>query len=125
MVISALTERANLENIAFGIKIISAGTNTLTLPGMLVFIITGVWMGYVRYGLTHHAYQLMLLLITLSIVNGYFFVAPLVASATKIAARSLEQGHLLPEYKAVFAKESNFGLINILLLVASAVIGLW
>lgn len=51
IVISALIESASLEKIAFGRRIISTGTNVLTLSGMWVLAIAGVWMGYKRYGL--------------------------------------------------------------------------
>jgi hypothetical protein len=126
MVISALVQDSSLENLAFGRQIISAGTRTLTVPGMLVFILTSAWMGYVRFhGLKNRRYQLLLLLIALIIVNGCFFVAPLVSSVTEIATRSLAQGHLHPEYNAMFLNESRLGLANILLIAAVTVIGLW
>ncbi|OGP68853.1 MAG: hypothetical protein A2W27_00070 [Deltaproteobacteria bacterium RBG_16_44_11] len=125
IVISTLIEGASLENIAFGRKIISAGTNVLTLPGMWVLAITGVLMGYKRYGLKQRFFQLKLLLIMLVIINGYFFVVPLVTAATEIAVRSLAQGQLLPEYKTAYMRESIFGTVNILIIVAAAVIGVW
>jgi len=125
IVISSLIEGTSLENIAFGRKIISAGTNVLTLPGMCALVITGVWMGYKRYGLKQRFFQLKLLIIMLIFINGYFFVRPLVNSATEIAARSFAQGQLLPEYMALYIQESTFGTVNILLIVAAAVIGVW
>lgn len=108
IVISSLIEGASLENIAFGRKIISTGTNVLTLPGMWVLAITGVWMGYKRYGL-----------------NAYFFILPAVNSATEIAVQSLAQGQLLPEYKAAYMRETIFGAVNVLLTIAAAVVGVW
>ena len=125
IVISALIEGASLENIAFGRKIISTGTNTLTLPGMWALAITGVWMGYKRYGLKQRFFQLKLLLITLVVINAYFFVVPAVTSATEIAVRSLAQDQLLPEYKVAYMQESIFGAVNVLLTLAAAVIGIW
>ena len=125
IVISALIEGASLENIAFGRKIISTGTSVLTLPGMCVLAITGLWMGYKRYGLKQRFFQLKLLLVTLAVANGYFFVLPLVTLATKMAARSLAQGQLLPEYKTMYIHESTFGTVNILIIVAAAVMGVW
>jgi hypothetical protein len=98
IVISALIEGASLENIAFGRKIISTGTNVLTLPGMWVLAITGVWMGYKRYGLKQRYFQIKLLLITLVVINAYFFIVPAATSATEIAVRSLAQGQLLPPF---------------------------
>ena len=82
-------------------------------------------MGYKRYGLKQRFFQLKLLLITLVVINAYFFVVPAVTSATEIAVRSLAQGQLLPEYKAAYMQESIFGAVNVLLIVAAAVIGVW
>ena len=70
IVISALIEDASLENIALGRKIISVGTNILTLPGMWAIAITGVWMGYKRYGLKLRFFQFKLLIISLVVVNA-------------------------------------------------------
>lgn len=125
IVISALIEGASLENIAFGRKIISTGTNVLTLPGMWVLAITGVWMGYKRYGLKQRFFQIKLLLITLVVINAYFFIVPAATSATEIAVHSLAQGQLLPEYKAAYMQESIFGAINVLLTLMAAIVGVW
>lgn len=125
IVISALIEGASLENIAFGRKIISTGTNALTLPGMWVLAITGVWMGLKHYGLRQRFFQIKLLLIALVVINAHFFVVPAVTSATEIAVRSLAQGQLLSEYKVAYMRESIFGAVNVLLTVAAAVIGVW
>ncbi|MFA6978925.1 MAG: hypothetical protein WC209_06325 [Ignavibacteriaceae bacterium] len=125
VVISALIDGASLENIAFGRKIISTGTNVLTLPGMWALAITGVFMGYKRYGLKQRFFQLKLLLITMVVINAYLFVVPAATSATEIAVRSLAQGQLLPDYKAAYMQESIFGAVNVLLTLAAAVIGIW
>ena len=123
--ISALIEGASLENIAFGRKIISTGTNVLTLPGMWVLAVTGVWMGYRRYGVKQRFFQIKLLLMTLVVANAHFIIAPAVASATELAARSLAQGQLLPAYQAAYMQESIFGAINVLLTLTAAVVGVW
>jgi len=125
IVISALIEGASLDNIAFGRKIISTGTNVLTLPGMWLLAITGVWMGYLRYGVKQRFFQLKLLLITLVVVNAHFLIAPAVASATELAERSLAQGQLLPAYQAAYMQESIFGAVNVLLTLAAAAVGVW
>jgi hypothetical protein len=125
IVISTLIEGASIEKIAFGRKIISTGTNQLTIPGIWALAITGTCMGYKRYGLKQRFFQLKLLLIALAFINGYFFVLPLVTSATEIAARSLAQGQLLTEYKAAYREESTFGTVNVLIIVAETVIGVW
>ena len=125
IVISALIEGASLENIAFGRKIISTGTQNLTFPGMWVLAITGVWMGYKRYGLKQRFFQFKLLFIALIVVNAYVFIVPAVNSATEIAVQSLARGQLLPEYKAAYIQESIFGAVNVILTIAASIIGVW
>lgn len=82
-------------------------------------------MGFNRYGLKQRFFQMKLLLIALVVINAHFFVVPAVASATEIAARSLAQGRLLPEYEVAYMQESVFGAVNVLLTLAAAVIGVW
>lgn len=125
IVISSLIEGASLENIAFGREVISTGTNVLTLPGMWVIAITGVLMGYNKYGYKNRYFQLKLVLITLVVLNAHFFVVPAVTVATELANRSLLEGQLLPEYKAAYMKESMFGAVNVLFTMAAAAIGVW
>jgi hypothetical protein len=124
-VISILLEEASLKNFAFGRKIISTGTNFLTIPGLWVLAITGVWMGYIKYGLKQRFFKLKFLLITLIIMNAHFFVLPAVNSATELAKSSLAQGGLLPEYKTAYMQESIFGGVYILLTLVASVIGMW
>lgn len=125
IVISVLIKGASLENIAFGRRVISTGTDVLTLPGIWVLAVTGVWMGYKRYGLKQRYIQLKLLLISLIVINAYVFVVPAVSSATEITAHSLAQGHLLPEFKDAYMRESIFGALNVILAIAAAVVGVW
>ena len=124
-VVSALTEGASLENLAFGRRVIGAGTNTLTIPGLCVLAVSGVWMGLRSYGVKHRFLLLKLALIALVAANGALFIAPLVASATEIATRSLALGRLLPVYQTAFAQETMFGTANMVAILAAAVIGVW
>jgi hypothetical protein len=123
VVISSSIAGANLEQIAFGRKIISAGTNVITLPGMWALAITGIWMGYKRYDLRQRFMQIKLLIVILVVINAYCFTVPAVASATEIALRSLSQGQLQPEYKAAYMQESVFGALNVLLTIIASAIG--
>lgn len=127
IVISALSEGASLEDIAFGRRIISTGTDTdvLTLPGMWVQALTGVCLGYRRYGVKQRFFQLKLLLMTLIVVNAYVFIAPAVTAANQLAIQSLAHGALLPAYRSAYLQESMFGALNIALAIAAAVVGVW
>ncbi len=124
-IISSLLENSTLEQLAFGRTIISTGTTILTLPGMWVIALTGIWMGYRQYGIKQRFFQLKLLLISVIIANAYLFVAPAVEMATTIAHQSLQAGKLLPDYQTAYLRESTFGALNVLLTLAAATIGVW
>jgi hypothetical protein len=125
IVISVLIKGASLENIAFGRRIISTGTQVLTIPGIWVLAITGVLMGYKRYGLKQRYFQLKLLFAAIVLINGYLLVIPAVNLATELSARSLAQGQLLQTYRSMYVRESIVGTINIMLIFTAAVIAVW
>lgn len=125
IVISTLTKNASLENLAFGRSIISTGTLVLTLPGMWVLAVSGIFMGIRRYGVKNRFVQIKFILITAIILNAYFFVVPAAQMASAIANRSLIIGHLLPGYADAYQRETLFGAINVLLTMTAAVVGVW
>jgi hypothetical protein len=125
IIVSALTKDASLANLAFGRAIISTGTHLLTVPGMWLLAVTGVWLGWRRYGVGQRFFQIKLLLIVLIVSNAYAFVVPAVTTATHVAADSLAQGRLLPTYQAAYLQESVFGALNVVLTLAAAVVGVW
>ncbi len=125
IVVSSLTKGASLENLVFGRQIISAGTVSLTLPGMWLVAITGVLMAYRQYGFSVRFSQLKLLLTALIILNAYFFILPAEKAATGLARQSLAQGLLSPEYEAAYIRESIFGAANVVFIIAAAVVGVW
>lgn len=125
VVISNLIEGASLENILFGRDIISTGTYVLTIPAMWLIAVTGIWMGYKKYGIKNRFFQLKFFLILLIVLNAHFFVAPAVTLATDLAAQSYKQGKLFSSYYDAYMKESLFGAINVLLTITAAVIGVW
>ncbi len=125
LVVSSVIDGAGVEGIALGRRIISAGTNALTIPGMCLLAVSGIGMGLLRYGVKDRFFQLKLLLLALVAVNGALFVAPSVSAATEIAIRSLPGGKLLAEYGPAYARESMFGAANIVLMLAAAIVGVW
>ncbi|MDD3557776.1 MAG: hypothetical protein PHW27_04310 [Melioribacteraceae bacterium] len=125
VVISNLIEGASLENILFGRNVISARTFLLTLPAMWLIAVTGIWMGYKKYGIKNRFFQLKFFLILLIVLNAHFLVTPAVTLATELATQSYEQGNLLSSYYDAYMKESIFGAINVLLTITAAVIGVW
>ena len=125
LVVSAVIDGGPVEGIALGRRIISTGTNVLTLPGLGLVGGSGLWMGWRRYGPRHRFFRLKLLLAALIAANGLFFVVPSVARATEIAVRSLAQGRLQPEYGPAYVRESAFGAANVVLLLTAVVLGVW
>ena len=123
ILISTLIENASLENISFGRQIISRGTKVLTIPGMLTIAISGLWLGYIRYGLRHRFFLIKALLISVILINTTLFILPAVNSATDIAIKSLEEGVILSEYKPAYMKESMFGALNVFIAIVAAIIG--
>ncbi len=125
LIVSSVIDGAGVEGVALGRRIISAGTNALTIPGMCLLAMSGIGMGLLRYGVKHRFFQLKLLLLALVAVNGALFVAPSVRAATEIAVRSLGEGKLLAEYAPAYARESIFGAANIVFMLAAAIVGVW
>lgn len=125
LVVSTVIQGGSVESVALGRRIISAGTNVSTLPGMGVLAASGIWMGLRLHGARSRFFQLELLLLVLIALNGAVFVAPSVSEATELAVRSLAHGTLLPEYAAAYARESTFGAVNVALMLAAAVVRVW
>lgn len=125
IVISNPLQDTSLQNIAFGRQIISTGTTQLTLPGMWLLAIIGIWMGYKRYGLKQRFFQLKFLLITIIIINAHFFVVPAVTLTTELSAQSVAQCQLHSEYSNAYMQESLFGAVNVLLTLTAVAFGVW
>jgi hypothetical protein len=125
LVVSAVIEGTDVRSIALGRRIISAGTNALTIPGLGLLAVGGIGMVLLRSSLKERLFQLKLLLLVLVGINGALFVAPAVKAATEIAIRSEALGRLLAEYRPAYARESMFGAANVVLLLAAVLLGVW
>lgn len=68
---------------------------------------------------------LKLFLTALIILNAYFFILPAEKAATELAQHSLAQGQFSLGYEAAYIRESIFGAINVILIIAAAVVGVW
>lgn len=125
ILVSSLIESASLENLAFGREIISRGTLMLTAPGMGAIAISGLLLGYQRYGLRHPFFLVKALIISIIVLNTLLFILPAVNSATAFAQESLLQGSLKPEYETAYLQESIFGAVNVLTAIGAAIMGVW
>ncbi len=105
-------------------RVISAGTNVLTLPGLGVLIVSGFGLAWRRLRFRDHRWlQVMALAAGAIAVNGYFFVLPAVRAATALAAESLAQGSVSAAYTRAFVAESNAGGVNVALALVAMVAG--
>ena len=126
LVVSMLTKGSSLEYLVFARQIISTGVSSLTLPGMWLIVITGVFMTIRSYGFLKHRWlNLKHLLILVIVLNAHFVIVPAAGDALEIAKLSLAQGKLLPEYDSAYMRESIFGAINVLLIIISMIAGIW
>lgn len=125
ILVSTLMEGADLEWIVFGRRIISAGTQALTLPGMWLMAVSGVLMAFRRYGFRARFVRVKALLMLLVVLNAHLFVMPAVGLATTLAQQSLATGHLLQGYHAAYLQESVCGAVNVLLTLLAAGVGVW
>lgn len=125
IVVSTLTQDASLTDLAFGRRVISAGTSVLTIPGMWLAGLSGAWMGYIRFGMRGRLVCVKLSIMLLIVLNAYICVVPAATAATELAARSVSDGRLLAGYSRAYLRESIWGGVNVLLSIAAAVVGIW
>ncbi len=126
VVVSSLSKGASLADLVFARRLISAGTSSLTLPGMWLILASGIVLTLRGKGFWRHNWLNMKhIIIVIVALNAYFVVVPAVDSALELAQRSFSQGALNPSYDAAYMKESVFGGINVLLVLLAMVAAIW
>ncbi len=105
-------------------RVISAGTNALTLPGLGLLVASGIGLTSRRLRLRDHRWlQVMTLAAALIILNGFLFVLPAVRRATALAEESLALGTVSAAYTRAYVAESSAGGVNVVLGLAAMVAG--
>lgn len=125
VVASTVIENADLATLAAGRRIIATGTDMLTVPGLGILLASGLWMGLRGYGLRSRFFQIKLGIGVLVLVNAALLVVPNVHAATQWAIRSLADGNLHSEFGLAYGRETIFGIVNVVLAFAAAVVGIW
>lgn len=102
-------------------QFVSAITVALTIPGMLILIVTGGFaMVAGRYSpLDRRWLAVKLILAVLILFNGAFILAPLVDQVTSLAARSVTEGQLAPNYWLLKEQEDRYGIGNFVMLLVA------
>lgn len=107
---------------------IHIGTWALTVPGLWLMLISGLLLGYRRYGPRNRFFQLKLGLTLLILLNASFVVVPAVDMANQLAQAALLEGaggELGADFQAATLREAIGGGLNILLIVITAAVGVW
>jgi hypothetical protein len=127
LVASNVGEKGSVVELAVARRIISMGTEMLTLPGLALLITSGLALVATDSGrLKQWPVRIMALAVVGIVVNGLLVVLPSVRSATNLAEASLIAGRLVPGYQRAYAMESAAGSINIALVLVALTAGvLW
>jgi hypothetical protein len=97
-------------------RVISAGTNALTLPGLGLLIASGIGLKWGRLRLRDHRWlQVMVAAAGLVVLNGLLFVLPAVHSASALVEESQSLGTLTEAYTRAYVLESSAGSLNVVL----------
>lgn len=124
--ISTLTKNASLTDIVFAREIINTGTAYLTLPGLLIIVLSGIisTIKDVRF-LKHRWLNVKFAALLIILLNTFIFILPAADDALELAKASLAEGKLLSEYSAAYMQESIAGGVNVLLAIGSIISGIW
>lgn len=125
IVISTLAEGAGMSQLAFGRRVISAGTRAMTLPGMWLLAASGLALGLQRYGWRSGFFRLKAGLMLAILLNAHGFVMPAVSEATELAQQAAQTGQLSAAYAQAYGRETICGALNIMLCLAAAATGVW
>lgn len=108
-------------------QFVSAITWTLTIPGMWILVIAGGLTALTgKYRLIEHRWLIAkLVLAALILVNGTFFIPPLVAQVTSIATQGAIQGQLLPTYIPLKVKEDMYGIANFIMILIAIILAIF
>ena len=116
IVASSVPATGDLPSLVVARRVISAGTNALTLPGLGLLIASGIGLKWGRLRLRDHRWlQVMVAAAGLVVLNGLLFVLPAVHSASALVEESQSLGTLTEAYTRAYVLESSAGSLNVVL----------
>jgi hypothetical protein len=129
VVASSVPAAGDVASLVVARRVISAGTNALTLPGLGLLIASGIGLTWGRLRLRDHRWlQVMVIATGLIALNGLLFVLPAVRSASALIEESRALGTLTEAYTRAYVLESSAGGVNVLLgllAMVAGVVGSW
>jgi hypothetical protein len=120
------TSSGSLEFLALGRDLMGILARTLTLPGFLLTIATGIGMVILRYGKKVPGWVwVKVALITISLGLATSRVAPALEAARKWAHWSAERGQLAPQLHDSLAQITLYGGIVFALILMAIPVSVW
>jgi hypothetical protein len=126
LAVERATRGSSLQNMALGRDLIDASARSLTRPGLLLLVITGVCMTLLRYGLRPPVWVWIKVGAVLSIgVLGLTLAGPAAERAGHWAHWSAEHGRLAPQFLANFNQAGFYGGIIGALFLFTIAVAVW
>jgi hypothetical protein len=124
VVASSVPAAADVASLVVARRVISTGTNVLTLPGLGLLIVTGVGLAWGQLRPRDHRWlQVMVFAAGLIALNGLLFVLPAVRSASALIEEARSLGTVTEAYTRAYVRESSAGSVNVLLGLVAMVAG--
>lgn len=126
VVIDRHIEAGELATLAKGRQAVSLISHGLIMPGLGLMALTGIAMSILRYGFRwpRWVFAKTACVVVIAVV-AFSFLFPALDSATDWAVRSAQDNLRHPKYATYLARESGFGVVNLLLFLAAGALALW
>jgi hypothetical protein len=125
-VIYRVTSHADLQALSFGRDLTGVLARSLTLPGFLLTVVTGVLMVLLRYGLRPPIWVWMKVgLTTTALSLATPVVGPALEAAREWAHWSVEHGQLAPQFQESASRASFYGGIVFALFLLNVPVAVW
>ena len=120
------TGAGDLQSLSFGRDLVGVLARSLTLPGFLLTVLTGIAMVFFRYGLRPPVWVwIKVALTTAALSIATPIVGPALDAARQWAHWSLEHGQLAAELQASVARANFYGGIVFVLFVLNIPVAIW
>jgi hypothetical protein len=126
LVIDRVTGTADLQSLSFGRDLTGVLARSLTLPGFVLTVATGILMVLLRYGRHPPVWVWIKVgLATAALSVGTPVVAPALEAAREWAHWSVQHGQLAPQFKEAAARASFYGGIVFALFALNIPVAVW
>jgi hypothetical protein len=126
LVIERVTSNADLQLLSFGRDLTGVLARSLTLPGFLLTVATGILMVLLRYGRRPPLWVWIKIgLTTAALSLATPLVAPALEAAREWAHWSVQHGQLAPQFREAVARASFYGGIVFALFLLNIPVAVW